>query len=259
MCVFLFSYYNLQFTAKTHRLGKRTHLTTGKKSAAYCTARIVCRLKEDQHTLTDYELDISLDSISSMSGDERDKICVQFVSTGTQTGVGKKNATTSTGSSMKYVKEVSTQTNLDANNDNDTLHFRGWTEFCSKLKDANQIGRFQNLITAVGSEKLKTTNLAWKSCLDMGVLSNLKFTTSVRYDRDCVEFFSLFYIMFGGSAVNILRGTAHFGSLVEKDTYHGHYDPLKGSFNFPIPSLNTLHKIANGYPKNIDVGFIGQS
>ena len=93
----------------------------------------------------------------------------------------------------------------------------------------------------------------------MGVLSNLKSTTSMRYDRDCVEFFSLFYIMFGGSAVNVLRGTTHFGSLVEKDTYHGHYDPLKGSFNFAIPSLNTLCKIANSYPKNIYVGFIGHS
>ena len=173
--------------------------------------------------------------------------------------LGKKKAMTSTGSSMKYVKEVSTQTNLDENNDNDTLHFHGWTEFCSKLKDANQIGRFQNLVTAVGSEKLKTTNLAWKSCLDMGVLSNLKSTTSMHYDRECVEFFSLFYIMFGGSTVNVLRGTAHFGGLVEKDTYHGHYNPLKGSFSFAIPSLNTLRKIANGYPKNIDVSFIGHS
>ena len=105
-------------------------------------------LKEDQHTLTDYDLDVSLDSISSVSGDERDKIYAEFASTGTQTGVGKKNAMTSTGSSLKYVKEVSTQTNLDEKNDNDTLHFCGWAEFCSKLKYANQIGRFQNLVTA---------------------------------------------------------------------------------------------------------------
>ena len=112
MSIFCF-YYNLQLTAKTRRQGKRTHLTTGKKSAAYRHARIVCHLKQDQHTLTDYNLDVSLDSISSMSGDERDKICAQFASTGSQTGVGKKNATTSTGSSMKCVKEVSTQTNVD--------------------------------------------------------------------------------------------------------------------------------------------------
>ena len=81
----------------------------------------------------------------------------------------------------------------------------------------------------------------------------------MHYDKDCVEFFSLLNLMFCSSAINILRGTAHFGTLVDVMNQRGLYDPTEGKYNFPIPSINTLHKVACGYPSNIGVGLIEHS
>ena len=66
-----------------------------------------------------------------------------------------------------------------------------------------------------------------KCALDIGQLSMCTTTTNMRYDKDCVEFFSLFNLMFGSSAINILRGTAHFGTLVDVMNQRGLYDCLK--------------------------------
>ena len=84
-------------------------------------------------------------------------------------------------------------------------------------------------------------------------------TTNMCYDKDCVEFFSLFNLMFGSSAINVLGGTAHFGTLVDMTNQRGLYNPTEGNYNFPIPSINTLRKVACGYPSNIGVGLIEHS
>ncbi|MCG8621148.1 MAG: hypothetical protein MJE68_03965 [Proteobacteria bacterium] len=242
---------------KKRKSVKHTHLTTGKKSVAYQTSRIVQQLK--QRPTYDTGLSSNTEDVESKSKvtDEcRSDVSTNF-NASTQTGVPKKDASTSTGNTMRNLVTHTTQTE---NVDNITQKkLQDWDCFYEKLVEAKQYSKFQKLVTAIGCGNLKCSNLAWKSCLDMGVLSTLKSTTSMRYDKDCCEFFSLFYIMFGGSAVNVLRGTANFGCLVDNETYHGHYDPIKGSFNFAIPSINTLMKISSGYPKQVDVGFVHHS
>ena len=115
------------------------------------------------------------------------------------------------------------------------------------------------LLEAPGSGKLSPTNLAWKCALDMGTLAMCTSTTNMRYDKDCVEFFALFNLMFGASAINVLRRTAHFGCLVDNTSVKGKYDPVLGNYNFSIPSVNTLKKVSLGYPSDVGVGFINQN
>ena len=115
------------------------------------------------------------------------------------------------------------------------------------------------LITALSNGCLKSSNLAWKCTLDMGQLSMCTTTTNMLYDKDCVEFFSLFNLIFGSSAIIILRGTAHFGTFVNVMNQRGLYNPTEGNNNFPIPSINTLRKVTCGYPSNIGIGLIEHS
>ena len=134
-----------------------------------------------------------------------------------------------------------------------------WQDFCKKIEEYGQIEKFIKLVEAIATGKLSPTNLAWKCALDMGVLSMCTSTTNMRYDKDCVEFFSLFNLMFGASAINVLRGTAHFSSIVEDTSEKGKYDPCTGNYNFPIPLVNTLKKVSTGCPTDISVSFIEQS
>ena len=134
-----------------------------------------------------------------------------------------------------------------------------WESFAETLQKNNQTEKCVKLITALSNGCLKSTNLAWKCTLDMGQLCMCTTTTNMHYDKDCVDFFSLFNLMFGSSTINILRGTAHFGTLVDVTNQRGLYDPTEGNYNFPIPSINTLRKVACGYPSNIGVGLIEHS
>ena len=81
----------------------------------------------------------------------------------------------------------------------------------------------------------------------------------MKYDPDCVEFFSLFALMFGSSTVDVLRGPANFSQVITEKTRRGLYDPQQGIFNFTIPSITTLKKVSSGYPKNIPVGLVEHS
>ena len=146
-------------------------------------------------------------------------------------------------------------------NDGDKLvnDIKCWDKLAEKLLEARQEKKFIALLNSIANGNLQCTNLSWKCALDMGVLVNCTSMTNMHYNKDCVEFFSLFFLMFGGSAVNVLRGTGHFGSVVEHETSPGNYDPIRGNFNFAIPSLNTLRKISTDYPNTIDIGFIPHS
>ena len=132
-------------------------------------------------------------------------------------------------------------------------------KFEQQIDKYGQTEKMHKLVEAVATERLSPNNLSWKCALDMGALSMCTSTTKMCYDKDCVEFFALFNLMFGSSSINVLRGAGHFGSIVEHTTEKGRYDPSIGIFNFSIPSVNTLHTIATGYPSYISVGFINQS
>ena len=119
--------------------------------------------------------------------------------------------------------------------------------------------KFVHLVNAIASGALSTQNLSWKCALDMGFLSRCTSTTAMRYEPECVEFFSLYHLMFGSSAINVLRSTAHFGSIVEDTCEKGRFSPSTGNYNFAIPSLNTLRKMSSGYPTDIKVGLVEHS
>ena len=185
------------------------------------------------------------------------------VSVHTQTGVALTNKSTSTYSVSTSYAETQTDlrynAEIESSNESITSIFPNFDNFVAKLKLSGQLDKFVHLVNAIATGQLPTNNLSWKCALDMGFLSQCTSTTRMRYDPDCVEFFSLFKLMFGSSAINVLCGTAHFGSIVEDTSEKGRFNPASGNFNFPIPSLNTLRTISTGYPTDVKVGIVEHS
>ena len=109
-------------------------------------------------------------------------------------------------------------------------------------------------------QAFSTTNLAWKSFLDMGCLSNLQSTTQMVYDSRWLEFCQIIYHMFGAGVINTLHGRGHFSQVTSNRTLKKiKYDLTEGEFNFPIPSIPTLKKLDIGFPSEIPVGFVEES
>ena len=131
--------------------------------------------------------------------------------------------------------------------------------FAEKLLESEQMDKFVQCIKSIASGRFSTTNLAWKSFLDMGCLSNLQLTTQMVYDTEWLEFCQIIYHMFGAGVINALRGHGHFSQVTSNRTLKNKYDPTEGEFNFPIPSIPTLKKLDIGFPAEIPVGFVEQS
>ena len=72
----------------------------------------------------------------------------------------------------------------------------------------------------------------------MGRYAQCKSTTGMRYDSDYIEFFSLLYLLFGGSALNVLRGPVQFALVVSRKAMKSWYDPALSRCNFPVPDVN---------------------
>ena len=140
-----------------------------------------------------------------------------------QTGINKKSW--STQCALKSFSTISTQTEKEKTIGTQlhNLLQNVWESFAEMLQKNNQTEKCVKLITALSNGCLKSSNLAWKCALDMGQLSMCTTTTNMHYNKDCVEFFSLFNLMFGSSAINVLRGTAHFGTLVDVMNQRGLY------------------------------------
>ena len=246
-----------------------THLTTGKKSKRYCDECLLSSLNaitSDKDFITtgaeknQAETVVHLSSsYTQMYGHISKRDC------STQVAVARRNQSTCTGTPLTCAKHNYTQMRNTCFPSNETHGQKllgkmpMWNDFAKVIEEANQTDRFCKLVESLANGNLPCTNLVWKSCLDMGTLSICASTTTMRYDKDCVEFFSLFHLMFGSSAINVLRGTGHFGSLVNKTSNKGKYKPSEGNFNFAIPSITTLKKVGCGYPTDIQVGFVEQS
>ena len=181
---------------------------------------------------------------------------------GTQTGYEKRSVQTDTSS---LITTLNSQTQTHPTHDYITAierlfsDFETMEKFSALLDEHSQVEKFKKLVNALTLRTLSPHNLSWKTALDMGVLSMCQSTTNMRYDKDCVEFFSLFNLMFGSSAINVLRGTAHFGSVVDNTAQKGKFQPGLANYNFPIPSVNTLRNMSAHYKKEVQVGFIPQS
>ena len=60
----------------------------------------------------------------------------------------------------------------------------------------------------------------------------------------------------GSSALKVLRGPAHFGSVVSGEAQRGKYEPFMSKCNFPVPSYRMIQNIDTGYPKVLKPGLI---
>ena len=81
-------------------------------------------------------------------------------------------------------------------------------------------------------------------------------TTQMRWHKDIVDFFSIIYILFGASTINVLHGPMHFSDLVMENVEKGKFSPANAKINIPVPSINTLQNVSTGYPKEIPCGLV---
>ena len=77
-------------------------------------------------------------------------------------------------------------------------------KFLDFLKLNNQENDFMALASGLMENTIDKDNIAWLAALHRGRYSKCKTTCNMKYDTEYVEFFSLFYILFGASALNIL-------------------------------------------------------
>ena len=134
-----------------------------------------------------------------------------------------------------------------------------FSKFAEIIHCNRQTNKFVKCVQSIASGNLETTNLAWKSFLDMGTLFSLQSTTQMEYDPEWLEFCQVIYHMFGVGVVNALRGRGHFSQVTSQKSSKSKYQPSLGEFNFPIPSILTLKKLNIGFPTEIPVGFVKQS
>ena len=85
---------------------------------------------------------------------------------------------------------------------------------------------------------------------------SLDSTTQMRWHKDIVDFFSIIYILFGASSINVLPGPMHFSDLVMANVEKGKFSPANAKINIPIPSINTLRNVSTGHPKEIPCGLM---
>ena len=79
------------------------------------------------------------------------------------------------------------------------------------------------------------------------------------WHKDIVEFFSVVYLLFGASAINVRRGPMHISELVMENVEKGYFDPNTARINLPIPSVTTLQSLSTCYAKEVPVGIVEQT
>ena len=132
-------------------------------------------------------------------------------------------------------------------------------KFATLVENNKQTTKFLSTIKAIALGKLKCSNMSWKAALDMGYLSTCETTLKMVYDKEWLEFCQVVYHMFGGGIINTLRGRVHFSHVTSEKSPRGLFKPVKGEFNFPVPSITTLKKLDIGYPTEVPVGIIQHS
>ena len=66
----------------------------------------------------------------------------------------------------------------------------------------------------------------------------------MRWNQEIVKFFSIVYILFGASAINVLHGPMHFSNLVMENVDWGKFNPATAKINLLIPSVTTLRSLS---------------
>ena len=124
------------------------------------------------------------------------------------------------------------------------------------LHNQEQLTDFINLAQGLLDGKIKLHNMAWTVALHMGRFSACTTTCNMKYDKHYVDIFSVLYLLFGASCLNVLRGPLHFRQVVSGDCKKGLYLPSEAKCNFAVPHLNVLKKIDTGYPRIVPPGIV---
>ena len=194
------------------------------------------------------------------------QVCPNMRSKSVQTSINTRTRNTQTWNTKTEKNSCSLQTvSIHCSNecedkllsllqkDNNFFHF------AQQISACDQTHKFIQCVKAIGTGKLPTTNLAWKSFLDMGTMFCLKSTINMEYDPEWLEFCQVIYHMFGAGVINAWRGRGHFSHVTSNKTRKNQYDLVTGEFNFPIPSIPKLKKLHFGFPSEIPVGFVKES
>ena len=107
-----------------------------------------------------------------------------------------------------------------------------FSKFADIIDSSGQTKKFVKCVQSIALGHLETTNLAWKSFLDMGTLFSLKSTTQMVYDPEWLEFCQVIYHMFGAGVVNALRGCGHFSQVTSQKTLKSKYPHHLGNSTF---------------------------
>ena len=159
------------------------------------------------------------------------KSCKEFTFASTQTSLQKKDVHTNTATPLISKHEACCQMDeisleelhsMELHNSSSNIPFL--QKFEEQIDKYGQTEKMHRLVEAVATERLSPNYLSWKCALDMGALSVCTSTTNMCYDKDCIEFFALFNLMFRSSSINVLRGAGHFGSIVKHMTEKRKYD-----------------------------------
>ena len=118
---------------------------------------------------------------------------------------------------------------------------------------------FLNLTKGFVNNTVDANNMAWQAVLHLGRYAACSSTTGMQYDNEYVEFLALLNMLYSSSVLNILRGPAHFGTVISGECDKGQFNLSTSKCNFPIPSHNVIHNRCEGYSKKIDLGIIQSS
>ena len=279
-------------TFKRKRKGFRTNLTTNKKSKRYRLDRINKDITHIDSFSSSESSPVQISTPNASPGKRKQLLCPQKIENSQffslkqqistsdkstqacpnmrtktfQTSVNTRSRKTQTWNTKYETNSCSMQTvsNPSSNQCEEKLLCLLWKDnnlfhFAQQLSACDQTDKFVQCVQAIGTGKLPTTNLAWKSFLDMGTMFCLKSTINMEYDPEWLEFCQVLYHMFSAGVINALRGRGHFSHVTSNRTGKNKYDPVTGEFNFPIPSIPMLKKLHFGFPSEIPVGFVNES
>ena len=130
---------------------------------------------------------------------------------------------------------------------------------CNILSQYHQLQDFENLLWNISCGKINPNNICWLLNIHLERLTSVSSTTQMQWNQEIVEFFSIAYILFGASAINVLHGPMHFSNLVMENVDRGKFNRATAKINLPIPSVTTLRSMSTSFPKEIPVGLVQHS
>ena len=157
--------------------------------------------------------------------------------------------------STQYTKAISKRNELQKEFLDETFQ----DSLCQFLSRTGQLRDFLNLTKGLLEETVDHNNMAWKAVIHLGRYAACSSTTGMHYGEEYVEFLALLNMPYGSSVLNILRGPAHFGTVISGECDKGQFNPSTSKCNFPIPSHNVIQNRCEGYSKKIDPGIIKSS